>query len=247
MMSKYTWVIAGSTSAIAKAFAHLAASEGHDVILLARDEQKMAHQSADLSIRYQTRVASFIFNAENSADFEGIALSCFNESRYPLRLLFAFGWMPETPSIELSQSQAQITMQTNYNAAALLTLAFLPYLKGIESKLVYLGSVAGDRGRPSNFMYGSAKAALQQFCEGLRASLSSAKISVTLMRLGFIDTPLSYGKPGYFLAASPQACANACMRAANKKRPAPYFPWFWRWIMLLFKWMPRVVFNKLKV
>lgn len=247
-MNRKCWVIAGATSAIAKAFSRIVAEAGHDVILLGRDVDKLKSLEADLSIRYSATVNHLNFDAVDVDQHDAIAAACIALTDKPISVLIAFGYMPITDSLACPIENAQRTMQVNYNGAATLSLAFVPYLKEQKSShLLVLGSVAGDRGRQSNFIYGSAKAGLEQFCEGLRAALHGTGISVTLMRLGYIDTPLTYGKPGYFLAASPEECARKCLSAANNRRAACYFPWFWRWIMLIFKWVPRFIFNRMKV
>lgn len=247
-MDKACWVIAGATSTIAKYFARTVASRGHDLILLARDEKKLQAQVADLKIRYPINVNYLIFDAEKFDSHENVIKDCVNLTEKPLNVLIAFGYMPIKDSLDCEISDAVRTMQVNYIGAAIFALACVPHLKKQSTgQLLILGSVAGDRGRASNFVYGSAKAGLEQLCEGLRAALHGTNVSVTLMRLGFIDTPLTYGKPGYFLAASPESCATACFSAANRGVSARYFPWFWRWIMLIFKWLPRFVFNRLNV
>lgn len=247
-MNNTCWIIAGATSTIAKQFSRTVAKKGHDLILLARDEEKLAAEAADLRIRYNINVDHLIFDATDFKSHESIVHRCAQLTNKPMNVLIAFGYMPIKDSLDCSIQDAIRTVEVNYAGAAIFALACMPVLiKQPSSQILVLGSVAGDRGRASNFIYGSAKAGLEQFCEGLRAALHGTKVSVTFMRLGYIDTPLTYGKPGYFLAASPEACAKACFLASNRHVSARYFPWFWRWIMLIFKWLPRPVFNRLKV
>jgi short-subunit dehydrogenase len=107
--------------------------------------------------------------------------------------------------------------------------------------------VAGDRGRPSNFVYGSAKAGLNTYLQGLRARLARHGVSVTTIKAGFMDTAMSYGLPGMFLVASPDSAAKACLQAARKKRNVLYFPFFWWLIMAIIKAIPEGVFKRLKL
>src|SRR5262249_17269596 len=116
-----------------------------------------------------------------------------------------------------------------------------------EGAIVVLSSVAGDRGRPSNFVYGSAKAGLNAYLQGLRARLARAGVSVTTVKAGFMDTAMTYGMPGMFLVASPESAAAACLEAAAKRRDTLYFPRFWQLIMTIMKAIPEPRFKRLRL
>lgn len=246
-MTKNCWIIAGATSTIAMRFAAEVSKNGHHVILLGRNLEKLALIQSDLRVRYAAHVDYLFFDAVKTDEHESIAKTCIELAKEPINLLIAFGAMfPGMPS-DNSHAQAVTTVEANFTGVVSTIFALMPYFKQQKKgHIVILGSVAGDRGRASNFIYGSAKAALIPFCDGLRATLLSDNVSVTLMKLGFIDTPLTYGKPGVFLAATPEDCARACLRAAQKKSVEKYFPWFWRWIMWIFKCMPRFLLYRMK-
>ena len=247
-MNKQCWIIAGAASAIAIQFAHQVAKRGDQIILLGRDNEKLSVTQSDLKIRYNVTVDILFFDAEKFETHTTIAETCITLAKNPINLYIAFGVMLPAPAINHSLENAVKIINTNFTAVASLSFAFLPYFKAQkQGHIIVLGSVAGDRGRPSNFDYGAAKAALVPFCEGLQASLCEDNISVTLMKLGYIDTSMTHGKPTLFKAASPEDCAHACLKAAENKIALKYFPWFWRWIMLIFKMMPRFLLRKLKV
>lgn len=247
-MTRQCWIIAGATSTIALQFAQITAKRGDQIILLARDKNKLADIQHDLRVRYQCDVDYLLFDAEQFSDHAEIVKNCMNRAKHPISLLLAFGVMLDAPAANHTAAEAIHITDANYTGVVSLCFHFLPHFKQQkQGHIVVLGSVAGDRGRSSNFDYGAAKAALVPFCEGLRASLHADNVSVTLMKLGFIDTPMIYGKPGIFLAASPQDCAAACLKAAEKKVAEKYFPWFWRWIMLIFKRLPRFVLYRLTI
>lgn len=247
-MSKKCWIIAGATSEIAIRFAHVAAEQGDQIILLGRNLEKLAAIQADLRVRFAVDISYIAFDAEKMDEHESIARKCMQTAHHPISMLIAFGVMAPGLSGTHSHAEALSVVNTNFTGVVSVTYAFLPYFRGQKQGcLLFLGSVAGDRGRASNFDYGSAKAALVPFCEGLGAALHDDHVSVTLMKMGYIDTPMIYGKPGVFLVASAIDCARACMRAADKKIAIKYFPWFWRWIMLVFKMIPRWVITKIKV
>lgn len=247
-MNKCCWVIAGATSAIAIQFAHEVAKGGHHLILLGRNSANLSALQADLHFRYSTSVDCIFFDALKTDEHEAIAKKCLDLAKGPINLLVAFGVMFSGMASDNSVAQAVATVNANFTGVVSTIFSFMPYFKQQkQGHIVILGSVAGDRGRESNFVYGSAKAALIPFCDGLRATLLSDNVSVTLMKLGFIDTPLTFGKPGVFLVAKPEDCARACLLAAKNKKAEKYFPWFWRWIMLIFKYMPRFLLYRLKM
>ena len=247
-MTRHCWIIAGATSAIALQFAQITAKRGDQIILLARDKNKLTDIQNDLRVRYQCDVDYLLFDAEKFSDHAAMAKNCMTIVKHPISLLLAFGVMGEASAVNHTAEEAVHITHSNYTGVVSLCFTFLPYFKKQkQGHILVLGSVAGERGRPSNFDYGAAKAALVPFCEGLRASLYADNVSVTVMKLGYIDTPMSYGKPGIFLAASPRDCAMACLNAAEKKVTVKYFPWFWRWIMLIFKLLPRFVLYRLTI
>ena len=247
-MKKQCWVIAGGCSAIAVQFAHEVAMCGDQLILLGRNLENLNFIKKDLEIRYDVDVHVLYFDAEKKEDHATIAKRCIEIAEYPISLLLAFGLMLPDPAIHHSVIDVIKVIDTNLTAVASFTFSFVPYFKEKnEGHILVLGSVAGDRGRPFNFDYGSAKAGLIPFCEGLNASLSQYNVTVTLMKLGYIDTPMSYGKPRTFLAASARDCAYASLAAVKSGKKLKYYPWFWYWIMLAFKMIPSFFLRKMKM
>ena len=125
-------------------------------------------------------------------------------------------------------------------AADHLTEAGAGFICGITS-------VAGDRGRQSNYIYGSSKAALGVYLQGLRDRLSGAGVTVTTIKPGFVDTPMTFGRPGLTGLASPQRVARVIRRAIEGGRAVVYVPWFWRWIMLFLRLVPERIFRRLPI
>ncbi|WP_250523076.1 MULTISPECIES: SDR family NAD(P)-dependent oxidoreductase, partial [unclassified Caballeronia] len=111
--------------------------------------------------------------------------------------------------------------------------------------LAVISSVAGDRGRPSNYLYGSAKAALQAFLEGLRARLFKVGVHVVDIKPGFVATPMTAGLPlPGPLVATPEKVAKDIVRGIDRKKDVLYTPWFWWGIMLIIRNVPRFVFKR---
>ena len=135
-----------------------------------------------------------------------------------------------------------------FTSAALLANLAAEYLEPRKRGfLCVLSSVAGDRGRQSNYIYGAAKGGLNIFLQGLRQRLSKSGIVVVTVKPGFTDTAMTWGLPGMFLVASPQKVAHDIYRAVQNGRGTVYTPWFWQIIMTLIKSIPEVVFNRIKL
>jgi hypothetical protein len=114
--------------------------------------------------------------------------------------------------------------------------------------LVVIGSVAGDRGRASNFVYGSAKGGLDRFLEGLQHACAGSKLRIVRVKPGFVDTPMTAGiaKSGP-LWATPERVAADIQRAVDRGQAVVYTPWFWCPIMMIIRHLPRFVFHRLKI
>jgi NAD(P)-dependent dehydrogenase (short-subunit alcohol dehydrogenase family) len=113
--------------------------------------------------------------------------------------------------------------------------------------LAAISSVAGDRGRQSNYVYGSAKGALSLFVQGLRNRLAPAGVRVHTIKPGFVDTPMTFGLPGMFLVADPGEIGEHIAAAIERGADVVYVPGFWRWIMLVIRLIPERVFKRLKL
>ncbi|MBM3278026.1 MAG: SDR family NAD(P)-dependent oxidoreductase, partial [Candidatus Handelsmanbacteria bacterium] len=119
--------------------------------------------------------------------------------------------------------------------------------KGGPGGLIGISSVAGDRGRQSNYAYGAAKGGLSLFLQGLRNRLASTPVHVLTVKPGFVDTPMTRGLEGLFLVASPEKVASDVLRAYKKRKDILYTPWFWRYIMFIIKNIPEGIFKRLKL
>jgi decaprenylphospho-beta-D-erythro-pentofuranosid-2-ulose 2-reductase len=239
------WLILGASSAIARAFIRLVASEGAELILGGRDMKDMERTAADARVRGATNVDLRHFGALNRASHSEFVAAL---PRRPFNVLLAFGLLHAQEAIDRNPVLAEEVIAVNYLGA----VSILSRLEGRlaeqgEGAVVVLSSVAGDRGRPSNFIYGSAKAGLNTYLQGLRARLSGRGVTVTTIKAGFMDTAMTYGLPGMFLVASPEACARTCRAAAAGGRDILYFPVFWWGIMAVIKAVPEALFKRLNL
>ncbi|MSO70476.1 MAG: SDR family NAD(P)-dependent oxidoreductase [Alphaproteobacteria bacterium] len=246
-MSAGTWIIVGGSSAIARACARRVAAAGADVVLAGRDRADLEHSAADLRVRFGVDARVTEFDATNP-DAPAALVAGVQQAARPLNLLLAFATMPEQAAVEADRALLRRGFAVNLVAAAALLDSFAPLLEAQGAgRVLVFGSVAGDRGRRSNYAYGAAKAGLAAFVEGFGARMAPAGVSVTLVKPGFTDTGLTWGKRGMALAASPESVARAALAAVAAGRPVSYAPWFWRWIMLVIRLLPGRVMRRLSI
>jgi decaprenylphospho-beta-D-erythro-pentofuranosid-2-ulose 2-reductase len=239
------WLVLGASSSIARAFIRLAASEGAELILAGRDMEDMKRTAADARLRGAPKVDLRHFDALDRKDHAEFVDAL---PRRPFNTLLVFGLLHAQEAIDRNPSLAEEVIGVNYLGAVSILSRLEPHLAAQgQGALVVLSSVAGDRGRPSNFVYGSAKAGLNTYLQGLRSRLAGKGVSVTTIKAGFMDTAMTYGLPELFLVASPEACARVCRAAAAKGRNTLYFPAFWWLIMAIIKAIPEALFKRLKL
>lgn len=242
-----TWIVLGGSSSIGRAFARRAVATGADVVLAGRDLEDLERTATDVALRGGTAVDVMRFDARDNASHVAF-VDALRQREGELSVFLLFGAMPEQSAIDGDFGLARQTIEVNYLGAVSILSHLAPLLEERRTgKIVVLSSVAGDRGRLKNYVYGSAKAGLNVYVEGLRARLWRSGISVTLVKAGFIDTDMSFGSPGLFLVATPDACAEACLRGAERGREVIYFPWFWRFIMLIIRSIPASFFKRLNL
>ena len=244
-MSRPVWVVLGGSSSIARAFARLAAEDGADVILAGRDMDDMKRSAADVRVRSGGKVEVRQFDAADRASHVAFIEAL---PRRRLNVFLGFGLLYPQEAIERDPSLAEQVVAVNYLGAVSILSYLAPRLAAEGAgAIVALSSVAGDRGRPSNYVYGSSKAGLNVYLQGLRARLAPHGVTVTTVKPGFLDTAMTFGLPGMFLVASPEACARACLAYAAKGREVAYLPAFWWLIMAIIRAIPERIFKKLKL
>ena len=242
-----TWIILGASSSIGRAFARRATEQGADVVLAGRDIDDLERTAKDLRVRSNVLVTVNLFNAMDFGSHKSFA-EIFRNKTGPLGIFLLFGTMPDQSIIDNDATLALETVNTNYLGAISILSQFARRLE-LDGKgcIVVMSSVAGDRGRLKNYVYGSSKAGLNTYLQGLRARLHRSGISVTTIKAGFIDTDMSFGKSGMFLVATPDKCAKICLNLAQRGREIVYFPWFWRYIMLVIRFIPEKLFKQLNI
>lgn len=243
-----TWVVLGASSAIARAFAHAAARRGAGLILAGRDTPDLAITAADLKVRHQVSVSVVDFDARDAASATKFAARCRDLSLAPLSIFLAFGVMPAQEASDTDPKTLEALVSTNFTGAAAVLNAFAPMLEAQKAgHVVVIGSIAGDRGRLKNYSYGATKAALHTYAQGLRARLCRSGVTVLTVKPGFTDTAMTFGQPGMFFVASPEALADAILRAVRRHKLVLYYPSLWWAIMLIIKHIPERIFQRLNI
>jgi decaprenylphospho-beta-D-erythro-pentofuranosid-2-ulose 2-reductase len=241
-------LIVGATSAIAEAFGRLRAARGDHLFLVARNLGKLQIVAADLKMRGAGKVDCFVLDA-NDCDCHREMLRAVEESLGGLDVvLIAHGSLPEQEKAELDYKLTEQAFQTNFmSVVSLLTLVAAEFEKKRRGTIAVISSVAGDRGRRSNYIYGSAKGALTIYLAGLRGRLQKAGITVVTLKPGFVDTPMTAHLKKGLLFASARRVALGIERAIEKRRDVVYLPGFWFWIMAVIRLIPERIFKRLKL
>ncbi|MEB3223603.1 MAG: SDR family NAD(P)-dependent oxidoreductase [Candidatus Sericytochromatia bacterium] len=238
-------VILGATSAIARATAMALARAGHPLRLGGRDDLEVAAVAADIRIRTGVEVRTFRWDAGEPATLDNMAQALEGEIA---GVLVAVGSLPEQREAEANPELARRTFEANLSGPALACeVAATALLAQGRGWLCGVGSVAGDRGRQSNYLYGAAKGGFHVYMQGLRHRLAPHGIRVTLVKPGFVDTAMTHGRPGLFLVASPQAAAEGILRAVSRGRAEAYVPGFWRWLMAVIRAIPGPIFERTRL
>ncbi|PZR43064.1 SDR family oxidoreductase [Paraburkholderia fungorum] len=239
-------LIVGATSAIAIACARKWAAENARFFLVARNGERLQQVADDLTSRGAQLSACYQLDIDSLDRHAGMLERCQTDLGAPDIVLVAPGTLPDQAKCQADPVLA--VREFNTNAVSVIAL-LTPIANILETQkrgaLAVISSVAGDRGRPSNYLYGSAKAALSAFCEGLNARLFKAGVHVVTVKPGFVATPMTAGLPlPGPLVATPDQVASDIVRAIEKRKDVLYTRWFWAIIMLVIRCVPRFLFKR---
>jgi short-subunit dehydrogenase len=237
--------VLGAGSLIAQAAAADFAEAGHEIIFAGRNSDGLSKLANDFNIRYNVKCYAEQFDAleyNSHKKFLEDVLSKLPDLNY---VLVAFGYLGTQEKAQSDFDEAHKIIDTNYTGAVsiceLLAAEFESRKKG---NIAVISSVAGDRGRQSNYMYGSAKGGLTVYTSGLRSRLTKSGVNVLTIKPGFVDTPMTYGMPlPKLLTASAQKVGKDIYRAMVKQKSVIYTPFYWRGIMQVVKSIPEFIFR----
>jgi decaprenylphospho-beta-D-erythro-pentofuranosid-2-ulose 2-reductase len=226
-------IVFGATSGIAQEVLRLWAGRGEELYLVARSEERLAAVADDLLARGARSVRTATADLNDPATHPRL----FADAGPFDTVLVAHGVLGDERDVEL-------VMRTNLcSPASLLSLAAERAAPG--ASLVAIGSVAGDRGRATNGLYGASKAGLEAFLSALRQRMFRRGVRVITVKPGFVDTAMTAQIPKSRLFASPGRVARGIVRAIDRGTPVAYVPGFWRWIMAVVRAIPETIFRRL--
>jgi short-subunit dehydrogenase len=242
-------LILGATSAIAAALAREFAAQKFDLVLAGRDPEELCALASDINLRFGVRAGILPFDILDTRAHAARLQSYLTETDNTLAgAVVCIGHLGDQAKGQSDWEEARLILETNFTGcvSALNILANHFELRR-AGFICAISSVAGDRGRQSNYLYGAAKAGLSVYLEGLRNRLYAAGVKVITFKPGFVDTRMTYGRSGLFLVASPEKVAKGMFRAIIKGRDVVYLPWFWRAIMLVVKSIPEEIFKRMRM
>jgi decaprenylphospho-beta-D-erythro-pentofuranosid-2-ulose 2-reductase len=242
-------LVMGAGSAIAEATARVFAGRGDALFLVGRKADVLESIAADLRVRGAQAVGMHVMDANDFRGHEAM-LNLAESAMGGLDVvLIAHGTLGDQKACEASVDVALRELNTNgVSVVALLTLIANRFEQRRAGTIVVISSVAGDRGRQSNYVYGSAKALVTAFTSGLRQRLFPLGIPVITIKPGFVDTPMTAAFPKGALWAKPQQIAAGIVTAVDRgSATALYLPWFWWMIMLIIRSIPEAIFRRLKL
>ncbi|MGM0884294.1 MAG: SDR family oxidoreductase [Bacillota bacterium] len=241
-------LVIGATSGIAQAIIKQLAESNTNLIIAGRNKEELEKIAGDLRVRYQATVYSEMYEATSYDTHESFFNNCINHIADLDGVILCYGYMGQQQQAQSDIDLTREIIDVNYTSCvSILHIAANYFENKKQGFICAISSVAGDRGRQSNYMYGSAKGALALFLQGLRNRLAKSGVSVTTVKPGFVDTKMTYGQEGLFLVAKPEKVAGDIIKAISKKKAILYTPFFWKWIMLIIKSIPESIFKKLSL
>ena len=238
-----TIAIFGATSDIAVAVGRIYAEAKWRLVLVGRDKPALAAIKADLDVRGAADVAVQIADFMKISELPAVAETAFTQNSGLDVALVAYGTLPDQPAALTANFTSPVVLLNELARRFAAQAA-----SGRIGTLAAISSVAGDRGRMSNYIYGAAKGGLQRYLQGLRHRLHGAGIAVLDIRPGFVSTKMTaHLKQGGPLWAKPGKVAADIAKAIAARRAVLYTPWFWRGVMLVIRSVPSAIFHRTKL
>lgn len=240
-------LILGSNSDIGQAIAYKFASNGHAIILASRNiDDNQTRLQQDISIRYNVDVVTAKFNGYKYNEHDDFWNSL---PVLPEIVISIFGYLGNQVLAMNDFHEAYNIMNSNYMGHVSLINKYVQKVKGCKvATIIGISSVAGERGRKSNYIYGSAKAAFTTYLSGLRNDLFENNIHVMTVIPGFVKTKmLGDLKTPNFLTASSEEVASSIFKAFKSKKSVAYIYPIWRYVMFIIKHIPEFLFKRMKM
>ena len=242
-----TWIILGATSTIARAFSRRAAGRGDAVILAGRDMDDLKTVAADCAARGAPLAEPIAFNARDPKSFTPI-LDRAGKVDGTLSVAVFVGSMPSQDEIDADPALIDGTITDSFTGPARFLTALAPLLEQRGAgTIVGVGSVAGDRGRIGNYVYGASKAGFHAYLSGFRNRMGRSGVHVITVKPGTVDTAMTWGMDKLPFLAQPDKVVDDIFRAVDRKKDIIYTPFIWWPVMTVIRAIPERVFKKLKI
>jgi len=241
-------LIIGATSAIAQATARIYAQQQARIFLLGRNEQATRLVAEDLRVRGASGVEYDFTPLSETGDHKQMIDTAMDFLQRLDVVLIAYGMLGNQQEEEQDFNLALQTLNVNcLSIFSLLMLLGNICQKQKSGSIAVISSVAGDRGRQSNYVYGAAKGALSLYLQGMRNRLHPYGVHVLTIKPGFVISPMTAEFKKGLLWVKPDTIARGIIKAVNKRRDVAYLPAYWRWIMWVIKSIPEFIFKRLKL
>ncbi|MEM7030447.1 MAG: SDR family oxidoreductase [Chloroflexota bacterium] len=239
-------LIIGATSAIAQETCKRFAKDGDALYLVGRNEEKLTALAKDLTVRGAKQVETQVLDLTDFAQHQPLVDNATESLSGLDTVLIAHGTLTDQDAAQTDFDLVKTELDINFTSyVSLLTIIGNQFETQKRGTIVVISSVAGDRGRQSNYVYGTAKAAVSTFTQGLRGRLSKAGVSVITIKPGMVDTPMTAHLKKGLLFAKPEDVAKGIYRAIEKRKNVVYLPSYWSLIMTIIKLIPERIFKKL--
>ena len=240
-----TILIVGAYSSIAEETAKVYATQGNRLILWGRSKDRLKSVQQNLTVLGADAAHWFEIDLDNCADHAPFLKKSIQKAGDIDVVLIAHGTLPDQKAIESDFYAIEKVIHTNFLTYVSLLTVFADYFeKQKRGTIAAISSVAADRGRKSNYIYGAAKAGVSTFIDGLRGRMASFGVHVLNIKPGMVDTPMTAHLTKGALFAQPKAIATGIVSAIAKKKHTVYLPGYWRLIMFIIRSIPEFIFKK---
>jgi len=242
-----TWVILGASSSMARALVKRLAERGAALVLAGRDMDDLKATAADAEARGAPFAEPMAVDVRDAATFAPVLERLAREDGALCAAVFV-GSMPPQEVIDADPSMIAGVVTDSHAGPATFLQMLAPMIeeRGMGT-VVGVSSVAGDRGRIGNYVYGSAKAGFTTYLSGLRNRLARSGVHVVTVKPGMIDTAMTWEMDKLMFPVGPDKVAADILRAVEKKRNVIYTPWIWLWVMLVIRHIPEFIFKKMSI
>lgn len=241
-------MVVGATSAIAHETTRFFAADKAELFLVGRNADKLNTIKDDLMVRGAAKAECYVLDITNLAAHQAMIDAAIEALGGLDAVLIAHGTLTDQKTAQRSVEETLAELNVNFlSVVSILTPIANYFEQQRRGSITVISSVAGDRGRMSNYIYGTAKAGVSTFLQGLRARMQKSGVSVLTVKPGFVDTPMTADVKKNPLFASPSKVGESIYEAMKAERDVLYTPWFWQYIMMIVRNVPEFIFKRTKL